>query len=63
MQVHMVMNEFTQNRMKYDSSISAMFMRFLTNVTSGNAVAGASGSIAGLKAKLKKLDTTLNEVK
>ncbi len=63
MQVHMVMDEFTQNVMKYNSSILAAFMQFLTKVTSGNAAARVSGSIASLKTKLKNLDTTLKEVK
>ncbi len=63
MQVHMAMDEFTQNGMKYNSSILAAFMCFLTKVMGGNAAAGVSGSIAALKAKLKNLDTTLKEVK
>ena len=57
MQVHMVMDEFTQNGMKYNSSISASFMHFLTKVTGGNAAAGVAGSVASLENKLKNLNT------
>jgi hypothetical protein len=44
MQVHMVMDEFTQNGMKYNSSILAAFMHFLTKVTGGIAAAGVAVS-------------------
>ncbi len=59
----MVINEFTQNGLKYNSSISAAFMCFLTKVTGGNAAAGVEGSVAAIEAKLKLLDTALKEVK
>ncbi len=59
----MVMDEFTQNGMKYNLSILAAFMCFLTKVAGGNAAAGVSGSIAALKTKLKNQDNTLREVK
>ncbi len=59
----MVMDEFTQNRMKYNLLILAAFMHFLTKVIGSNAAAGVSGSITGLKAKLKNLHTILKEVK
>jgi hypothetical protein len=62
MQVHMVTDEFTQNGMKYNSSISAAFMR-LTKVTGGNAAAGVAGLVAALENKLKNLNNTLKEVK
>ena len=62
MQVCMVMDEFTQNRMKYNLSILAAFMRFLTKAMVGNAAAGVSGSIVALKTKLKNLDNTFKEV-
>jgi hypothetical protein len=57
MQVHIVMDEFTQHGMKYNSLISAAFMHFLTKVTGGNAAAGVAGSVASLKNKLKILIT------
>ncbi len=63
MQVHMVMDEFTQNGMKYNFSISAAFMRFLTKVTDGNVAAGVAGSVASLKNKIENLNYTLKEVK
>ena len=63
MQVHMVMDEFTQNGMKYNSSIAAAFMRFLTKVTGGNAAAGVAGSVSALENKIKNLDNALKEVK
>jgi ribosomal protein L12E/L44/L45/RPP1/RPP2 len=63
MEVHMVMDEFTANGMKYNSTISAAFMRFLTKVTGGNAAAGVAGIVASLESKLKNLDNTLKEVK
>jgi hypothetical protein len=63
MQVHMVMDEFTQDGMKYDLALSAAFVRFLTKVTDGNGAAGVAGSIALLEAKLKNLDSALKEVK
>ncbi len=63
MQVHMVMDEFTQNGMKYNLSILAVFMQFLTKVMGSNVAVGLSGSITSLEAKLKNLDTTLKEVK
>ena len=53
MQVHMVMDEFTANGMKYNSTILAAFMRFLTKVTGGNAAAGMAGTVAALENKLK----------
>jgi hypothetical protein len=54
MQVHMVMDEFTQNGMKYNFSILATFMHFLTKVTGGKAVAGVSGSIIGPQNQAQK---------
>ena len=63
MQVHMVMAEFTANGMKYNSTISAAFMRFLTKVTGGNAAAGMAGTVASLESKLKNLDTGIKELK
>jgi ribosomal protein L12E/L44/L45/RPP1/RPP2 len=63
MQVHMVMDEFTANGMKYNSTISAAFMRFLTKVTGGNAAAGMAGTVAALESKLKNLDNSIKEVK
>jgi hypothetical protein len=63
MKVHMVMDEFTQHGMKYNSSISAAFMRFLTKVTGGNAAAGVAGSVTALENKLKNFDLTLKELK
>ena len=63
MQVHMVMDEFTLNGMKYNSSISAAFMRFLTKVMDGNASAGVAGSMEQLNAKFKSLEAMFMEVK
>ena len=63
MQVHMVMDEFTANGMKYNSTILAAFMRFLTKVTGGNAAAGMGGTVASLDSKIKTLDHTIKEVK
>jgi hypothetical protein len=63
MQVHMVMDEFKQNRLKYNSSISAAFMQFLMKITGGNEAAGVARSVAALKNKLKNLNNTLKEVK
>ncbi len=63
MQVHMVMEEFTANGMKYNPSLSAAFMRFLTKVTGGNAAAGVAGSVALLDSKLKNLKNPLKELK
>ena len=63
MQVHMVMEEFTANGMKYNSTISAAFMRFLTKVTGGNAAAGMAGTVASLDSKIKNLDALIKEVK
>ena len=62
-QVHMVMDEFTANGMKYNSTISAAFMRFLTKVTDGNAAAGVAGTVASLESKLKNLDNSIKELK
>ncbi len=63
MQVHMIMDEFTQNGMKYNASISAAFMRFLMKVVGVNAAAGVAGSVASLDSKIKNLNNTLKEVK
>jgi hypothetical protein len=63
MKVHMVMDEFTQHGMKYNSSILAAFMRFLTKVTGGNAAAGVGGSVAALENKLKNIDLIIKELK
>ncbi len=54
------MDEFMQNGMKYNSSISTAFMQFLTKMMGGNAVAGVPGTVASLENKLKNLDNTLN---
>jgi ribosomal protein L12E/L44/L45/RPP1/RPP2 len=59
----MVMDKFTANGMKYNSTISAAFMRFLTKVTGGNAAAGMAGTVASLDSKLKNLDNIIKEVK
>ena len=63
MQFHMVMDEFTANGMKYNSTISAAYMRFLTKVTGGNTAAGMAGTVASFDSKLKNLDNTIKEVK
>jgi hypothetical protein len=63
MQVHMVMDEFTQDRIKYNLALSAAFVCFLTKVTGGNAAAGVAGSVTSLDAKLKNLDSALKDVK
>jgi len=63
MQVHMLLDEFTANGMKYNSTILAAFMRFLTKVTGGNAAAGVAGTVAALENKLKNLDNAIKEVK
>jgi hypothetical protein len=63
MQVHMTMEEFTANGMKYNPSFLAAFMQFLTKVTGGNATAGVAGSVASIDSKLKNLENTLKEVK
>jgi peptidoglycan hydrolase CwlO-like protein len=57
----MIMDEFTQNGMKYNASILAAFM--WTKVTGGNAAARVAGSIASLDFKIKNLNNTLKEVK
>jgi hypothetical protein len=62
MQVHMVMDKFTLNGMKYNSSISTAFMCFLTKVTGSNASAGMAGSMAQLDAKMKSLEAMFKEV-
>ena len=59
----MVMDKFTANGMKYNSTISAAFMRFLTKVTGGNAAAGMAGTVASLDSKIKNLDNAIKEVK
>ncbi len=63
LQVHMIMDNFTANGMKYNSTISAAFMRFLTKVTGGNAAAGMAGTVASLDSKIKNLDNAIKEVK
>jgi ribosomal protein L12E/L44/L45/RPP1/RPP2 len=63
MQVHMVMDEFTQDGMKYNLALSAAFIRFLTKVTGGNAAVDVAGSVTLLEAKLKNLDSALKKVK
>ena len=57
------MDEFTANGMKYNSTISAAFMCFLTKVTGGNPAARVAGTVASLDSKLKNLDNTIKEVK
>ncbi len=63
MQVHMVMEEFTANGMKYNPSLSAAFMHYLTKVTGGNTAEGVAGSMASLDSKLKNLENSLKELK
>jgi hypothetical protein len=63
MQVHMTMEEFTANGMKYNPSLLAACMRFLTKVTGGNAAAGVAGSVAWIDSKLNNLENTLKEVR
>ena len=59
LQVHMVMDKFTANRMKYNSMILAAFMRFLTKVNGGNAAAGMAGTVASLDSKIKNLNNAI----
>ena len=63
MRVHMTMEEFMANGMKYNPSLLAAFMRFLTKVTGGNAAAGVAGSVSALETKLKNLDNSVKEAK
>jgi len=63
LQVHMVMDKFTANRMKYNSTILAAFMRFLTKVMGGNAAAGMAGMVASLDSTIKNLNNAIKEVK
>jgi hypothetical protein len=49
--------------MKYNSSISAAFMRFLTKVMGGNVASEVSGSMAQLEAMIKTLKAMLKEIK
>jgi len=59
----MVMDEFTANGMKYNSTILVVFMRFLTKATGRNAAASVAGTVAALENKLKNLDNAIKEVK
>jgi hypothetical protein len=62
LQVHMAMDDFVKDGLKYNLAISAAFIRFLTKQMGGNVAAGVS-SIQQLMDKLKKLEMVATDAK
>jgi hypothetical protein len=52
MQVHMAMDEFVRDGMKYNPAISSAFVRFLTKQTGSNVGAGIVVMISKLESRL-----------
>ena len=61
MQVHMAMDEFVRDGMKYNPAISAAFVRFLTKQTGSNVGAGIGGMITKLEARLHVAEAAAKE--
>ena len=53
-EVHGILDGFVRNRLKYDPTISASLVRFLTKKTGSNVLAGIGGKLKTLEDKLKK---------
>jgi uncharacterized membrane protein YwzB len=53
MQIHMAMDNFVCNGMKYNTAISSAFIRFLTKQTRSNVGAGVGNSLSKLEEKVR----------
>ena len=54
LKTHMLMDGFVKNRIKYNSTISASFIYFLTMQAGSNVSAGIGSKLRALKEKLSK---------
>jgi hypothetical protein len=63
LQVHMAMDDFVKDGLKYNLAISAAFIHFLTKQTGGNVSAGVCSQIQSLKKEIKKLGTVALDAK
>lgn len=67
LKTHMVMAAFVENGLKYNTTISASFIRFLTRQTGSNVSAGVGGSLKTTKkdllAEIAKATTLANGAK
>jgi hypothetical protein len=63
LQVHMAMDDFVKDGLKYNSAISAVFICFLSKQTGGNVSAGVGSQIQSLKEEIKKLGTVPSDAK
>jgi uncharacterized membrane protein YwzB len=52
MQIHMAMDNFVWNGMKYNTAISSAFIRFLTKQTGSNVSAGVGNLLSKLEEKV-----------
>ncbi len=63
LQVHMAMDDFVKDGLKYNLAISLAFIHFLTKQTGGNVSAGVGSQIQWLKEEIKKLGTVASDAK
>ncbi len=61
MQVHMAMDKFVKDGMKYNPPISAAFVRFLTKQTGSNIEAGLRSTLSKLEEQLKLAERTFRK--
>jgi hypothetical protein len=63
LQVHMAMDYFTRDGMKYNPAISAAFVQFLTKQTGGNVSTGVGGQMQVVNDKIKTIKALAKEAK
>jgi hypothetical protein len=63
LQVHMAMDDFIKDGLKYNLAISAAFIRFLTKHMGGNVSAGVGSQIQVLKDEIKKVGSVASDAK
>ena len=61
LQVHLSMDKFVRDGLKYNSAILAVFVRFLTKQTGSNVGLGFSGLISKLEERVKLAEGAVKE--
>ena len=61
LQVHVSIDEFVRDGLKYNLAISAAFVRFLTKRTGSNVGLGVSGLISKLEERVKSAEGAVKE--
>jgi hypothetical protein len=61
LQVHVIMDEFVCNGLKYNSAISAVFMRFLMRQIESNVGVGLGRQLTTMEERLKSAENTAKE--